>query len=139
MDVRNCKGCGRLFNYITGPSLCQKCAKELDDKFTDVKKYIYDHPGAGIQEVSEMMEVSIAQLKRWIREERLEFTSQSMVGLECENCGVLVRTGRFCQPCKDKLANTLSSLYREPGKSKKGDNKESARMRFLSNNKIDNT
>ena len=132
MDVRNCKGCGRLFNYITGPSLCPKCTKELDDKFTEVKKYIYDHPGAGIQEVSDVMEVSIAQLKRWVREERLEFSEQSNVGLECESCGTMIRTGRFCHACKEKLANNFSSVYRDPQMEKKRDRKDAARMRFLS-------
>ena len=25
MDVRNCKGCGRLFNYYGGVPLCKAC------------------------------------------------------------------------------------------------------------------
>lgn len=132
MEVRNCKGCGKLFNYVTGPSICPRCTKELDDKFTEVKIYIYDHPGAGIQEVSETMEVSIGQIKRWIREERLEFSEQSMFGIECEKCGAMIRTGRFCHSCKEKLANNLSNIYREPEVEKKTDRRESAKMRFLS-------
>ena len=36
MEVRNCKGCGRLFNYIGGVPLCGDCKAKLEDKFVDV-------------------------------------------------------------------------------------------------------
>jgi flagellar operon protein (TIGR03826 family) len=134
MDVRNCKDCGKLFNYLNGPALCPTCMKKLDDKFTVVKEYIYNHPGAGIQEVSEENEVSIPQIKQWIREERLAFAEDSMVGIECENCGTTIRTGRFCQSCKDKLANNLGNVYRTAESPQlKKDTKESPKMRFLDN------
>ena len=54
MDVRNCKQCGKVFNYIGSP-LCPECVKKAEDKFDDVKQYIYDHPRCGIQEVSTEM------------------------------------------------------------------------------------
>ena len=96
MDVRNCKGCSRLFNYLGGQQLCPDCIKALDVKFDEVREYVYDHPGAGMQQVAEEMDVSVAQIKRWIREERLSFSEESQVGLECEGCGKMIRTGRFC-------------------------------------------
>jgi flagellar operon protein (TIGR03826 family) len=134
MDVRNCKGCGRLFNYISGPPLCPSCRKALDEKFEQVKEYIYDHPRVDMQEVSDVFDVPIAQIKQWIREERLAFAEDSMIGLECEKCGVTIRTGRFCKACKDKLAKGLNELYPEAKpKSLQKDPKENARMRFLNN------
>ena len=45
MDVKNCRGCGRLFNYIGGGYfLCPACMEALDKKFQVVKKYIQDNP-----------------------------------------------------------------------------------------------
>lgn len=132
MEVRNCKGCGRLFNYLSGPPLCPTCVAELDAKFDDVKEYVYNHPGAGVQEVSEEMGVSVQQIKQWIREERLSFAEDSMIGLECEGCGAMVKTGRFCKACKDKLAKGFSDLY--PGEKqvqKPKDFRDSSKMRFL--------
>ena len=79
MDVRNCRGCGRLFNYLSGPSLCPNCIKDLDDKFQQVKAYIYDHKNASIQEVADDNEVSVQQLRQWVREEKLEFSEASPV------------------------------------------------------------
>lgn len=131
MDVRNCKNCGKLFNYIGGQPVCPTCAKALDEKFAQVKEYIYTHPGAGMQEVSEENEISTAQIQKWIREERLSFAEDSMVGIECENCGTMIRTGRFCQSCKDKLANNLGNLYKEPEPVKKKNLKDNPKMRFL--------
>jgi predicted amidophosphoribosyltransferase len=134
MDVRNCRGCGKLFNYIHGPHLCPTCAKALDVKFEDVKQYVYDHPRVDMQEVSEVFEISISQIKQWIREERLSFAEDSMIGLDCERCGVTIKTGRFCKACKDNLARGFNDLYHKPEakpKHKPVDTKESAKMRFL--------
>lgn len=133
MEVKNCKGCGKLFNYLTGPQLCPTCAKALDLKFEKVKEYVYDNPGVGIQEVSKEMEVSIPQIKKWIREERLSFSDDSMIGLECECCGATIKTGRFCNTCKANLANGFKNAYKkpEPKKEEKVDAKENGKMRFF--------
>lgn len=132
MDVRNCKSCGRLFNYLSGNQLCPDCSRQLEDKFETVKQYIYDHPNASIQKVSEENDVSIQQLKTWVRQERLEFTEASLVGLTCEGCGATIRSGRFCQECKSKLGNALGNAYRKevPDKTKTVQ-KSNAKMRFL--------
>ncbi|MDF2539022.1 MAG: hypothetical protein K0S76_2043 [Herbinix sp.] len=132
MDVRNCKGCGRLFNYVSGPPLCPACSKALDTKFEEVKEYVYDHPRVGIQEVSEELEVSVSQIRQWIREERLSFAEDSMIGLECESCGITIKTGRFCKACKDKLAKGFGDLYqKDNAPQKKKDSRENPKMRFL--------
>jgi flagellar operon protein (TIGR03826 family) len=134
MDVRNCRGCGRLFNYLGGTPLCQACIKELDDKFGGVKQYIYDNPAASIQQVSEDNDVSIQQLNKWIREERLCFSENSAFGIECESCGAMIRTGRFCPACKDKLANTLGNAYEKEVPLQPKNPKDNPKMRFLDNN-----
>lgn len=135
MEVRNCKGCGKLFNYLSGPPLCPTCAQALDEKFEVVKEYVYDHPRVGMQEVSEELEVPIAQIRQWIREERLAFAEDSMIGLECESCGITIKTGRYCKSCKEKLAKGLTNLYAEktPAQQKPKDLKDNPRMRFLDN------
>lgn len=135
MDVRNCKDCGKLFNYIGGVPLCPTCVKKLDDKFVQVKEYIYDHPKAGVQEVSEENDVTPGQIRKWIREERLAFAEDSPIGLACESCGALIKTGRFCKQCKDKMANNLGNLYQEKVQEpqKRKDFHDRAKMRFLDN------
>ena len=51
---------------------------------------------------------------RWIREERLAFSDDAQVGLECEGCGKMIRTGRFCETCKAKYINDFSAYARPP-------------------------
>lgn len=135
MDVRNCKDCGKLFNYIGGAPLCQTCLKKLDDKFAQVKEYVYDHPGAGIQEVAEENEVTSGQIQKWIREEKLAFSDDSPIGIACESCGTTIKTGRFCKKCKDKMVNNLGTLYQEkvPEPQARKDFHDRAKMRFLDN------
>lgn len=131
MDVRNCKNCGKMFNYI-GKPICPSCEKLLEEKFLEVKTYIKEHKDASINEVAEENEVSVNQIKRWVRQERLSFSDASMVGLECENCGTLIKTGRFCEACKQKIGNNLSSALDKPKPEPvKEHKKDSAKMRFL--------
>lgn len=131
MDVRNCKRCGNLFDY-TGKPLCPACEKEMEEKFLEVRKYIYENPGAGMPEVAEENDIPMQQIKKWVREERLSFTKDSGVSIECEKCGRPILTGRFCPNCKQSMANSLNNLYvtAAPQKDKKA---TSAKMRFLGN------
>ncbi len=134
MEVRNCKNCGKMFNYI-GKPICPTCEKRLEDKFQEVKQYVKEHREASITEVAEENEVSVNQIKRWVRQERLAFSDESMVGLECENCGAMIKTGRFCESCKQKLQNNLSSVIKkkpEPVVKKKQESNP-AKMRFFDN------
>lgn len=135
MDVTNCKSCGNLFNYLSGPRLCPVCRKKLEEKFQFTKNYIRENPGANINQISLECKVSIPQLKKWVREERLTFSESSPVGIECENCGKMIRTGRFCNDCKTKLMNQLDNAYEKPAPVEKPQKKEKGkdRMRFLDN------
>lgn len=135
VDVRNCKQCNKIFNYIGGIPLCPDCVKKAEDKFDDVKEYIYDHPKCGMQEVSEEMDVSVAQIRKWLKEERLSFSEDSEIALNCEKCNKRILTGRFCKACKNDMTNQFSGMYRreEPKieiEKKKTENK----MRFLDQN-----
>lgn len=134
MDVRSCRNCGRLFNYLQGQSICPACKKNLEDKFCEVRDYIREHESATIQQISDNNDVSVKQIKQWVREERLTFTDKSPVGIECEICGAMIRTGRFCDKCKNNMANNLKQMYEMPPmdeepKGIRGRDKD--RMRFL--------
>ena len=85
MNVRNCRKCGKLFNYISGMPICPACKDLLEEKFQTVKKYIRENRLADIKEVAEACEVEVGQIQQWIREERLEFTEDSPVKIPCEH------------------------------------------------------
>ena len=115
MDVRNCKMCGKLFNYMgSGRPICPVCASALEDKFFEVREYIREHKNAGINEVAEENDVPVSQIKQWIREERLAFSDNAEIGIECEKCGAMIKTGRFCKACKGNIADSLHDAVAKP-------------------------
>lgn len=131
MDVKNCRDCGRLFNYIGGVRLCADCKAKLEEKFTEVKRYIEEHKNATVPEVSEAMEVSTKQITQWVREERLAFSEDSAVTINCESCGNPIRTGRYCDRCKSDMARNLGNMYSSAAVTVSKDKRDPAKMRFL--------
>lgn len=114
MDVRNCRNCGRLFNYLSGPNICPVCKEEADKKFNDVKEYVRNNPMSSISEVAENNDVSAQQIKQWIREERLQFADDSPIGIECERCGAIIKSGKYCDSCKNNMASSLTEAFQRP-------------------------
>lgn len=136
MEVIACKSCGRLFNYMQGQRICQACKKKLEDKFVEVKKFVRENPDVDIRELSQTMEVSVGQINRWVREERLVFSEDSPIGIPCESCGITIKTGRYCEKCKSQLASGLrhAAGLDAPQKSEvRKPRAASERMRFLDN------
>ncbi len=134
MNVRNCRSCGRIFNYFSGPHICPSCREALEAKFQEVKEYIREHKGAGIGEVAEACDVEVQQIHQWLRESRLEVTPDSPIQLTCENCGAVIRSGRFCEKCTNSVAqgfkHMLDANAPKP-EPKKNLEKDSPKMRFL--------
>ena len=131
MDVKNCRDCGRLFNYIGGPRLCGNCKSKLEEKFNEVKEYIRANKSATIAMVSEECEVSQKQITQWIREERLEFSEESSVTLQCESCGASIRTGRYCNACRNDLKKDLRNAYPTAAPQQQKAKRDGEKMRFL--------
>lgn len=133
MDVKNCRGCGRLFNYLQGPQLCPACVSKMEDKFAKVKEYLEEFPRATIPEIAKDNDVSIKQIEQWVREERLAFAENSPLGIACEKCGELIKSGRYCDKCRGKITNTLRSALDTPKKAdfEKKTVSDRDRMRFL--------
>ncbi|MEG0963691.1 MAG: flagellar protein [Lachnospiraceae bacterium] len=134
MDVRNCRGCGRLFNYLQGPPLCSACIADLEEKFQQVKEYLRENPKAPLNRTAEENDVTVKQIKQWVREERLSFTEESQIKLDCELCGAPILTGRFCDKCKLNMHEEFKGAMQKPKslESKKS-TRDRDKMRFLDN------
>jgi methionyl-tRNA synthetase len=103
-----------MFNYIGGQPVCDACKKAIEEDFQKVKQYIVDNPRAGLKEIAEENGVTTKQIQQWIREERLMFTSDSPLQIQCENCGAQIQTGRYCAKCKASMANNLNNTFAKP-------------------------
>lgn len=136
MNVRNCRKCGKIFNYIAGPFVCPACREELEKEFQKVKKYVSEHRGCTIQEVADECEVEAYQVREWIRDERLEFVEGTAMGLACEKCGASIRSGRFCDKCKAEMTKGFNQVLNagrpeKPEPQRPRDPHDNPKMRFL--------
>ncbi|MBO6149062.1 MAG: flagellar protein [Lachnospiraceae bacterium] len=133
MDVRNCRKCGRIFNYIAGPHICPACAEKMEEDFQKVKQYIRENPNMTIVETATACEVDVGQIKQWLREERLTLSSAEGAELVCESCGKPIMSGRFCEECKKDVSKGLMDSVAKPKLPPQPEKKESSgnKMRFL--------
>lgn len=136
MNVMNCRSCGKLFNVLGREKICPECRKALEDKFQQVKEYLTENPNSSVEQTATDNEVTVKQIKQWIREERLVLSSATESGIVCESCGRPICTGRFCDSCRAGMANDLMSAMDRPVKKKpvsSAKDHEGNRMRFLKN------
>ena len=133
MNVTNCRSCGRLFNVLNDEKLCPECRKKLEDKFQDVKRYLQENPNSSMETVAREMDVSIKQIKQWVREERLILSEASEAGITCECCGKMIRTGKYCDECKMNMTMKLRSAFAPSldSDSQKRLDRDRERMRYL--------
>lgn len=128
MDVRNCKRCGKIYNY-DGFRLCPTCRREDEEDFIKVKEYLYDNPGANISEVEEATEVDSGKIIEFLRQDRLEIADEGNLLLECERCGVSIKSGRFCDKCKYELGKELGGSIKP--KKKPENKRETGQFRII--------
>ncbi len=104
-EVMNCRRCRKIFMYSgTGPKICESCKKLEEEEFEKVRAFVREFPGATAQEVSRETGVPTQLIYRFLKEGRLEVSETSPIALQCENCGVRIKSGRFCVNCSKKLA-----------------------------------
>ena len=134
MELISCVKCGKLFQHISGPRVCQQCGKELEEKFVEVKAYVREHPNIDMRTLSKECEVSPKQIQRWVREDRLVFSADSPIGIPCERCGKTIKSGRFCESCKNGITHDLedaAGIRKPKPEAPKKKAPESDKMRFL--------
>lgn len=134
MEVRNCRKCGRLFNYIQGPPICPACKEANEKKFAEVKEYIRENNSASVPQIAKDCEVETGLIQQWIREERLVFADDSPIGINCELCGAMIKTGRLCDSCKNNMINGLNNSIKKPAApapAKKPAPSSGNKMRFI--------
>lgn len=120
MKLQNCAKCGKLYKPIIRGKYCPACEKKEDEVFQRVKDYLYDNPGAGIDEISEECDATHKQIMQYLREGRLETIGDNMI-IQCEKCGEFIRTGRYCSKCMRVISLNLKSAAKKIGSSYRDD------------------
>lgn len=108
-----------------------QCRREDEEDFKKVKEYIDENPGANISEVSEETEVDTRKIISFLRQGRLEVENKDNLLLDCERCGVPIKTGRFCKKCTAEMQREFKQSIgggRDPKDLKNGRAKEKIRI-----------
>lgn len=116
MALRNCVRCGNLMDGRLGP-LCLECRRNDAEAFDRVRAYLEEHPQANLGEVSEGTGVEVDQIRRFLREGRLELVGDPDA-LHCERCGASIATGRLCSDCVRELEEAAGSAPPPPPEPK---------------------
>lgn len=109
-NLRNCPQCGRLFAY-SGRNLCQRCIRAEEDEYMVVRRYVRDHPGASIFEVSDETGIEEDKILQFLRDGRLEARGLRQL-LECERCGKKISAGTYCEDCLKAMDAELRSVVK---------------------------
>lgn len=121
MSVSNCVRCGKVIN---GGSIevCDSCAEKEKVEFQRIKDYIENNPGATVFQVTTALDIAIKNIKRYLRENRLEIAdrdAKSNSFLSCIKCGESIRSGYYCMNCATSVqyAKTVESPVRDQNSS----------------------
>lgn len=105
-------------NDLKSRNVCPDCVSCGADKFSDVKEYVWEHPGCTITEVSMLFEVKAEVIRLWVREGHFEIIDRGLDGLTCIKCGVSIISGYYCQKCLKKELGKGVQINREIEKHK---------------------
>lgn len=131
-DVRNCRRCGKIFNYLGGEILCPVCKQQDEEDFKRVKDYLYEYPGATMSQIATDLEISVEKIKRYLRQGRLEIIgNEGNLILECEMCGKSIKSGRYCDICEKELSGNLKSLADKMSRDISQTIDSSGKLKFL--------
>lgn len=124
-NYKFCEICRRPLPQTYTDDLCPDCQKE--ELFRKVKEYIRENDVTEY-DVAYEFNISLHQVKQWIREGRIEYKDKrlnaaSNTNLKCGICGAPITFGTVCPKClKQKTAS--------PAASDNSTQKSSTRIRF---------
>lgn len=136
MEVKVCRSCKKIFQYISGPEICHQCREAEEELFQKVKEYLREHPGANTYEINQETGVSAKLVEKFLRQGRLEVAPDSALFLGCERCGKKITTGRFCNNCTNEVTNQLNEVKKMLIASDKDNQGTNPKMRYLGTDKI---
>lgn len=111
-EVRNCKRCGKVFVYA-GIPVCPECLEREEDQYRKVKRFLDEHPRAGVSETSEGTGVPIEVVIEFMRQGLLVTSAGPGGQLTCMICKKPITRGRLCPKCEALLGASGSRAQKQ--------------------------
>lgn len=129
MNIQNCPRCGKVF--VKGmKDFCPACIKELDEQLEKCNKYLREHRGTTLDELSKAVDVAVKQITKFIQEGRISIANAPNVGYPCEVCGEPIRDKTMCDSCRQRLTKDMQQAAQDESK-KQQDEQDQLRKRTI--------
>lgn len=124
MSIRNCKRCGKIYQYDGVHKICNNCRIQLEKDFEKVKEFLKENPNSSINIVSEETGVEKKTIIEFIKNDRLIAEDLEIdVTLKCQRCGTEIKHGKYCDKCISDMKDEIESATKKkekPNKRKNG-------------------
>jgi flagellar operon protein (TIGR03826 family) len=113
LNVANCSKCGKV--YVKNPmhDICPACIKVMDLQCESCIKYLREHRGITLEELSIATEVPQSLIIKFIREGRISVIGNHHLSYPCEVCGTSIQEKHMCDSCRQKLKKEVHNTMED--------------------------
>lgn len=128
-----CEHCRGTLTYMgLGEYKCGICGETALDNMGKVQAYLKEHSNAGAFDIAEATGIELDKVFSLINQGSIDIVKDTHRVTECQKCGVLTRTGRYCEQCTKKLAGDIKkTFYEDPRYRAPVRSEESAKLHFF--------
>ena len=128
-----CEYCRGPLTYMgLGEYKCEICGETALNNMGKVQAYLKEHPDAGAFDIAEATRIELDTVFALINQGSIDIVKNTHKVTECQKCGVLTRTGRYCDKCTKKLAGDIKkTFYEDPRYRAPVRSDESAKLHFF--------
>ncbi|WP_025680594.1 hypothetical protein [Paenibacillus massiliensis] len=110
LQTMNCPECGSIFRR-NPRNLCQNCSSDKDRKLDFCTDYLWKHPQATTEELSNAAGIEYAQVAHWVKARKFSYTYANLT-YPCESCRHPIGEGRLCHNCHQSITETAQQIAR---------------------------
>lgn len=120
MTIRNCKKCGKIYQYDGVHKICLECRRKEEKDFEKVKEFLRENPSSSINKVSEETGVEKKTIIEFIKNDRLIAEDIEIEEtIRCQRCGREIKHGKYCEKCISDFKGEIESIKKEKEAKKK--------------------
>ncbi|MFJ7831953.1 TIGR03826 family flagellar region protein [Peribacillus sp. NPDC097284] len=115
MDLFNCPNCNSIFVKTKFRDVCDACYKEEEAQFDKVYDYIRKKSNrtASMVQVVDATGVEEELIIKFVKTGKLRIAQFPNLGIPCEKCGAVIRSGRLCDACSQSIRAGLETYENE--------------------------
>jgi len=115
--LKRCEDCGDRMRPKGANELeCVRCGKTILTNRAIIIRTLEENPGLTLMELSEITDISKAEIMAYLDDGFLELSSTSVGHLKCKICGIDIKYGTVCERCKNNYKNEFGKVNVREGK-----------------------